>query len=55
MEKQKKTIPKRLIIDISKELHSTVKMRSLKKGLTLREWVLLAIAEKINREMIDEI
>ena len=54
MEK-KKIIPKRLIIDISKDLHGTVKMRALKRSLTMREWVLIAITEKINREMIDEI
>lgn len=46
---------RRLVMEVSQDMHHVIKSRSLKKKLTIREWVLLAIAEKISREMIDEI
>jgi len=47
--------PKRLLIDLTQEMHHTIKSRSIKNKLSMREWVLIAIMERINREMIDEI
>lgn len=46
---------RRLVMEVSQDMHHVIKSRSLKKKLTIREWVLLAVAEKISREMIDEI
>jgi hypothetical protein len=47
--------PKRLIADIPPGMHHAVKTRALKKKLTIREWILLAITDRISREMIEEI
>ncbi len=47
--------PKRLLIDVSQEMHYVIKSRAAKKQLTMREWVLIAVTERINREMIEEI
>lgn len=55
MKKRVKEKPKRLILDVTPEQHQTIKYRSLKRQLTIREWVLIAINERISREMIDEI
>ena len=53
--RRRKEKRRRLVIDVSSDMHHVIKSRSLKKKLTIREWVLLAIAQKINCEMIDEI
>lgn len=50
-----KAKPKRLLIDVTPEMHHMIKSRAVKKFLTMREWVLIAVTERINREMIDEI
>ena len=50
-----KAKPKRLLIDVSGEMHHAIKSRALKRNLTMREWILIAVTERINREMIDEI
>lgn len=55
MVERRKEKRRRLVMEVSPDLHHIIKSRSLKKKLTIREWVSLAIAEKINREMIDEI
>jgi hypothetical protein len=55
MVERRKEKRRRLVMEVSSDLHHIVKVRSLKRKLTMREWILLAIAEKINREMIDEI
>jgi len=55
MKIKKKEKPKRLILDVTSEQHHTIKHRALKQKLTIREWVLIAITERISREMIDEI
>ncbi len=39
-----------LIIEVPKEDHQEVKMRALRKGITLKKWVLQAILEKIKEE-----
>lgn len=55
MLKKMKEKPKRILIDVSQEMHQTVKARATKNRLSIREWVLIAITERINREMIEEI
>lgn len=55
VEERRKEKRRRLVMEVSQDLHHIIKTRSLKKKLTIREWVLLAVAEKINREMIEEI
>lgn len=55
MKNKVKEKPKRILIDVTHEMHQTVKTRATKKKLTMREWVLIAITERINREMIEEI
>jgi hypothetical protein len=55
MKLKVKEKPKRLLIDLTPEMHYTIKSRAAKKGLTMREWILIAVTERINREMIDEI
>lgn len=47
--------PKRLLIDVTADMHYTIKSRSAKNKLSMREWVLIAITERISREMIEEI
>lgn len=49
------TKPKRLLIDVTQEMHYTIKSRAAKNKLSMREWILIAVTERINREMIDEI
>lgn len=55
--KPKKIKPKlrRLVAEIPEDLHQMVKTRALKKKLTVREWLSLAITELISKEMIEEI
>lgn len=55
MVERRKEKRRRLVLEVSHDQHHMIKSRSLKRKLTIREWVLLAIAEKVNREMIDEI
>jgi len=55
MIRQQKEKPKRLLIDLTKDMHHTIKSRAVKNKLSMREWVLIAVMERINREMIDEI
>ncbi len=55
MKIKKREKPKRLILDVTSEQHYTIKQRALKNQLTIREWVLIAITERISREMISEI
>jgi hypothetical protein len=55
MKKQIPTKKKRLVIETSSDLHQEIKKRALNRKLTVREWVLLAITDQINREMIEEI
>lgn len=49
MEKRRKDI-KRLIIDIPFGLHTEVKLRATAQGLSLRRWLLKAIAARIKEE-----
>lgn len=49
MEKRRKDI-KRLIIDIPFGLHTEVKLRATAQGLSLRRWLLKAIALKIKQD-----
>ncbi len=39
-----------LIIELPKEERTDIKMRALRKGITLKKWVLQAISEKIKEE-----
>ena len=50
-----KKAPNRLIFNINKEIHYEIKKRALKKKLTVREWLMMAIIEQIRREQIEEI
>jgi len=51
----KRKTPKRIIFNVGNETHSTIKMRAYKQGITIREWILLAIMAQIHREQIEEI
>ncbi|HWY35345.1 MAG TPA: hypothetical protein VNX68_11920 [Nitrosopumilaceae archaeon] len=51
----KRKTPKRIIFNVENETHSTIKIRATKQGITIREWVLLAIMAQIHREQIEEI
>lgn len=41
---------KRLLIDVSQELHKEVKARAVFRGLSIRQWVEMAIKERIREE-----
>lgn len=49
MSKNKKT-PKRLLIDISDELHAIIKAHASFLGMSLKEWVHRAILNKYKEE-----
>jgi len=55
MKKHKKVKSQRLSVDVPQDMHHMVKTRALKRKLSMREWLLIAITELINKEMIEEI
>jgi hypothetical protein len=42
---------KRLVVDLPIEMHSVIKGRAAFRGMKIREWILLAIRERIKEEM----
>jgi len=45
-----KSRPKRIIFEVSDELYKTLKITAIERNLTLRKWLVGAIAEKIKRD-----
>ena len=43
-----------LLIEVPKQLHKEVKSRAVERGITMRKWILQAIAEKIRVEKLYE-
>jgi predicted DNA binding CopG/RHH family protein len=43
-------LEKRIIIEVSSEDHKEIKRRATNRGITIRKWVLDAIADKIKKE-----
>jgi len=41
---------KRIVVDISEDLHTEIKMRSSFKHVSIKQWILQAIAAKIAQE-----
>lgn len=44
--------PKRLLIDIPEEIHTTIKQRVASRNTTIRRWVLQAIKMRLDREQL---
>lgn len=53
LEKNRKS-PKRIIFDISDEDHETIKNVAAKKRMTMRMWIIKAMAKAIKEEEIQE-
>lgn len=53
--KKNRKLPKRIVFDASIEMHTEIKSRAAKKRCTVREWISMAIIERIQREMVEEI
>ena len=45
---------KRLVIAIEKELHKEIKRRALNRNASIKQWMLMAIAEQLERERMYE-
>lgn len=45
---------KRLIVEIEKELHKEIKKRALNRNASIKQWLLMAIAEQLERERMYE-
>ena len=41
---------KRLLLNVSDELHKEVKSRAVYKNISMKKWILQAILEKIKKE-----
>ena len=50
MEDDKKEARKRLLLDITEDQHREIKMRAVKRNITIKKWVMRAIAEAIAKE-----
>lgn len=50
MDQEKKKIKKRLTIQVDNDLHRIVKSRALFRGMSVRQWVEMAIKERIKEE-----
>lgn len=48
MEERK--TPKRLVVDVTENLHQEVKLRALRLNIPLKIWLLQSIFEKIEQE-----
>ena len=44
----------RLVLNIDRGLHTSIKLIATKKHLTIKSWLLLAIAKALNEEREDE-
>ena len=53
LEMTRKT-PKRLLINISEDLHKEIKVRATVRNVTIKEYVLRAVAERIAKERMYE-
>jgi len=51
---EEKKHKKRIIIDVSDQVHREVKTRASFRGITIKRWVELAIAERIKEEQKHE-
>jgi hypothetical protein len=40
-----------MTVDFPKELQLRMRMQALKRGMTMREWLICIVAEAINREL----
>jgi hypothetical protein len=49
MHKRKKN-PKRLAINVSEEEHKEIKVRASFRGVTITDWLKIAISERIQEE-----
>lgn len=47
---EKKTTPKRILIDITESLHNEVKARAAYRNISMRTWITRAITEAIKNE-----
>lgn len=50
VQEDKKEKRKRLIIDVTQLFHKEIKMRATFRGITISDWVLLAIKDRIAEE-----
>ena len=50
MEEHKDNRLKQLLIEISQELHQAIKIRAATRNVTMRTWVIRAIAKAIKNE-----
>lgn len=50
MLKYTKKEKKRLGLDLELELHSEIKRRSINRNITMKDWVMIAIMERIEKE-----
>jgi predicted HicB family RNase H-like nuclease len=50
MEKESVVHYKRLVLEITKDLHANIKSRAAVRNITMRKWVMMAIVEQIKRE-----
>lgn len=49
-EEKKRKSPKRLIIDIPEELHQQIKIRAIKRNISMRTWSIRALIIAIKKE-----
>lgn len=50
MEDDKKSLTKRLVIDLSTEEHVEIKTRAALRNITIKKWVMRAIMEALKKE-----
>lgn len=50
MKEDKKKQIKRLNVNITSDLHIEIKKRALFRGITITDWVIMALIERINEE-----
>ncbi len=50
MEEKIRKTPRRLVINIDEDLHYEIKKRALFRNVTMSNWVLVAIQERIDEE-----
>lgn len=47
---QKKEFSKRIVIEVSNEIHIKIKMHATKRNITIRKWALRALLKAIKEE-----
>lgn len=50
MDKKERKSPKRIIINVGEELHEQIKLRAVTRRITMKEWILAAIARQVEWE-----